>query len=433
MNQVKRYVYNMIFPKGKRSKGSIIYDTLLFAMIFISSGCVVLDLFGWFSDYHGTFYRIEYWITYFFIFEYGLKLWVADLRYPDKPWWKAKLEFIISFESFIDIISILAILLNNIPTELTALKLVKITKLVRLTKVSELVSDKEGDTKEHRVQKRVYEIICKDKDGDIASKIYDICSIVLILVSVLTLFIDTFDVGTTGKMVLHTIEYVVAILFTVEYAVRVWTAPIEYPDCHPDTAKMKYIFSFMALIDLLSILPVFLTGLDSTLAIVKIFKIMKILRLVKMSRYLSGINRFVKAVVSKKKQILFSVATIVFLMFLCSIFIYAFEHVEQPDVFKNALSGIKYSFVILTGLGDSEVELVTSFGKVLSMAMTLLGVCIFAVPITIVTDEFMNVSGEANEDEDPAEEAAPTTLDISDFEEEDRKLMQALYDKIKGA
>ncbi len=429
MKRVKQYIFRMISPRGRRNKASLVYDIILFLAIFISSGCVLVDLFGWFGDYKELIYKLEYWITYFFIFEYALKLWVAEYRYPNKSLIGAKLEFITSFESLVDLVSILAILLNNIPTELAALKLIKVTKLVRLSKVSELmVEDKEGDTRGQRVKNRVYEIICKDKEGDILSKIYDICSITLIILSVITLFVDTFNVGVTGKNILHTIEYVVAALFTVEYVVRIWTASVEYPDCDPDTAKMKYIFSFMALIDLLSILPVFLTTMDSTLAIVKIFKLLKILRLVKMSRYLSGIHSFVTAVVSKKKQIMFSVMTIVFLMLLCSIFIYGFEHTEQPDVFQNAFSGIKYSFVILTGIGDSSIELVTTLGKTFSTVMTILGVCIFAVPITIVTDEFMNVSKDSAENS----EKKRTVLDISEFDENDQKLIVDIYNRMKN-
>ncbi len=433
MKRFKLGVYNMLFPKGKRSKASIIYDSVMFFMIFVSSACVFVDIFGLFSEYKTLIYDIELGITVLFIIEYLIKLWIADLRYPESGKFRSRIEFITSFESFVDLISIFAILFNSIPSELMAFKLIKSVKLVRLIKFTELTAENGESAKEHRIKKRVYEIICKDTDGDIASRIYDIFSISLIFLSVIMLIADTFTIEGAGKTILHVSEYVVAILFTLEYIVRVWTSSIEYPDCDPDRAKMKYIFSFMALIDLLSIVPVFLTGLDSTLATVKILKLFKILRLVKMSRYLSGINRFASAVASKKKQLMFSMSTIAMLMVLCSVFIYAFEHGTQPEVFSNAFSGITYSFVTLTGIGDSSVELVTSLGKTFSTIMTVLGVCIFAVPVTIVTEEFMASSHESTaEDEAEAEPEESQTLDLSELSDEDRRLITDFYNRIKG-
>ncbi len=433
MKKFKQSVYDMLFPKGKRSVASIVYDSIMFFMIAASSICVFIDLFGLLVEYKEIIHKIELYITFLFIIEYLIKLWVADLRYPDFGKFKARIEFITSFESFIDLISIFAILFNGIPSELMAFKLIKSVKLVRLLKFTELTAENGESEREHRIKHRVYEIICKDKDGDIASRVYDIFSITLIILSVVMLIADTFTLEGIGKTILHVSEYIVAILFTLEYIVRVWTSSIEYPDCDPDRAKMKYIFSFMAVIDLLSIVPVFLTGLDSTLAIVKILKLFKILRLVKMSRYLTGINRFASSVASKKKQILFSMTTIALLMVLCSVFIYAFEHGSQPEVFKNAFSGIVYSFVTLTGIGDSSVELVTSLGKTFSTIMTVLGVCIFAVPVTIVTEEFMATSHESTVEEEPeTEPAEPTALDLSELSDEDRKLITDFYNRIKG-
>ncbi len=433
MKNFKHQVYNMLFPKGKRSKASIVYDCFMFVLISISSACVFIELFGLLGAYRETIHTVEYVITCLFIFEYLIKLWLADLRYPNYGKLKSRIEFITSFESFIDLISIFAILFNGIPSELMTVKLIKSVKLVRLFKFTELTAEDGESERADSLKRRVYEIMCKDTAGDFASRIYDIFSIVLIFVSVLTLIVDTFSIQGAGKTIIHSTEYVIAILFTIEYVARVWTSSVEYPDCDADRAKMKYIFSFMSVIDLLSILPVFLTGLDSTIAIVKILKLFKILRLVKMSRYLSGINRFALAINEKRKQILFSMTTIMFLMVLCSVFIYTFEHASQPQIFKNAFSGIVYSFVTLTGIGDTSVELVTSLGKTFSTIMTVLGVCIFAVPVTIVTEEFMSISKEADkkeEKEESDESEEMLYLDISALSAEDRKLIKDFYDRI---
>ncbi len=429
MKKLKQFIYDLIEVSDNRKKYAICYDIVLFACIFISSICVIAQLVGVEESLDNLLIRIEHWITWFFIVEYLLKLWVSDIKYPQHNKLLARWEFIISFESFIDLISIFAIVFNNIPSELAAIKLLKVTKLVRLFKLTEIFKSKQHKFEGiEKFKVRIYEIICKDENNDIISKIYDIFSIIIIFISVIILIIDTFNIPDAGKNILHIIEYIIAGIFTLEYLIRIWTSSVEYPDCDPDKAKMKYIFSFMALIDLLSILPVFLTKVDATLAIVKILKLFKILRLVKMSRYLSSINNFILAVASKKKQILFSMVTVVFLMVLCSVFIYAFEHVEQPDIFNNALSGIMYSFVMLTGIGDSAIEPITTLGKTFSTIMAVLGVCVFAVPVTIVTEEFMKTSKEAA---NKKEEDQVINLDISNLSERDRELLINLYNSMK--
>ncbi len=434
MQKLKKWVFNIIEVSKDRNILSNIYDIILFFCIAVSTFCVIGELIGFPEAWGPTIKGIEYGITIFFIAEYLLKIWVAEFTYPELSRWKARWEFIISFESLIDLLSIFAVFLNAIPTEFAAVKLLKTIKLARLFKLSEVFENKQSTFhKLDKLKHRIYNIICKDENHDILSKIYDIFSIILIVSSVVVLIVDTFALSDAVRNALHIYEYVVASIFVLEYLLRIWTAPIEYPDVREDKARMKYIFSFMAIIDLLSILPVFLTQLDATLAIVKILKLFKILRLVKMSRYLSGINNFAIAVASKKKQIAFSMSTVALLMILCSVFIYAFEHTAQPDVFENAFSGIVYSFITLIGENDNSMEPITNLGKIFSAIMSLLGVCIFAVPITIVTDEFMKSSKGHEEKETSQTNTGNNILNLENLSPENQEMLKMLYEKMSEA
>ena len=352
-----------------------------------------------------------------FIFEYLLKVFVSEVLYEGQGWFKSKISYITSFDSFIDIICIFSIFLNQIPKEFSALRLLKLVKLTRLVKLKDAV-DEIKETGEEKVvsdkkplRKRIYEIIYKDTQGDKLSKTYDIISIVIILLSVCTIVLDTFDFNPVATKIIFICEIVFTSFFALEYVLRVWTADFEYPDVDKDHAKMMYIFSFLAVVDLLSILPIFFTfspdaaaSLPRAVAVLKIFKILKIARLLKMSRYLNGIHLFTEAVKAKKKQIFFSIAILLFLILLSSILLYSFEDMAGNEQFENGFSGIVYATTILTGFGESEMELVSMGGKAMVIIMMICGGCVVGVPLGIISGEFTTMVEKTTEEESEEEE-----------------------------
>ncbi len=313
-----------------------------------------------------------------------------------------------------DILSIVSIVFNNIPKQLAFLRLIKLIKLVRLVKIAGYV-ETSGKTAERikRIQVRTLEIIDKGEKGDIPSKIFDITSILLILVSVSFILIETFPLSEAAHDFIYITEVVIACVFAVEYILRVWTAPLEMPHLRPDKARMKYIFSFMSLIDLLSIVPVFVANMPTSTGILKIFKLCKILRLLKASRYLSSIANFGHAIQKKKRQILMSIIAMVVMIMICSVLMYSFEHKEQPEVFDHGFSGIYYSYQTMVA-GGSDISPVTPIGQALATAMLLLGGCIVGVPLAIIATGF----------EDMIEEQA--AIGAEETEEENTEIYETL-------
>jgi voltage-gated potassium channel len=266
--------------------------------------------------------------------------------------------------------------------------MIKLLKLVRLAKMSDYVKTTGRlEAWIRKVQTRVNEIIDKGKPGDIVSKIYDIISVVLILTSVSFILVETFPISAAAHKFIYVVELVIAAVFALEYVLRVWTAPLDFPDMRPDKARMKYIFSFISFIDLLSIVPVFVANIPTATGILKIFKLCKIIRLLKASRYLTGIANFGKALQKKKRQILMSVIAITVMILICSVLIYSFESKEQPEIFKNGFSGVVYVINTMVD-ADSDIAPVTPIGQALSTLMLLLGGCMFGVPVAIVATGF---------------------------------------------
>lgn len=404
--KLKKRVYEIIGPTTKGDRASTVFDIALCALVLASCLAVFVELFFSISEEvrHGL-EVFEYVTVGLFIVEYLLRLWVADLEYPEcKNKLHAIWEYITSFDSLIDILSIVSVVFNEIPKEFAILRMIKLIKLVRLVKMSDYIkTSKKFEQTMERIKVRTNEIIDKGKDGDVVSKIFDISSVVLIFLSVSFVLIETFPIPLVLHQTIYIFEIVIACLFTVEYVLRVWTAPIDYPNLRPDKARMKYIFSLMSLIDLLSIVPVFVANIPTATGILKIFKLCKILRLLKASRYLNSIANFGRAIQKKKRQIAMSLIAIVVMILICSVLMYSFESKEQPEVFSHGFSGVVYSIQTMIDSG-SDIQPVTPIGQALSTLMLLLGGCMFGVPIAIIATGFEDMIAEQAGDEEEKNE-----------------------------
>lgn len=399
MNAYKRFkkrVYEIIGPTRKGDKASTVFDVVHCLIVLASCIVVVIDLFLPVSDeVRHALELFEYVTVGIFIVEYLVGLWVCEFAYPEcENKLHAIWEYIISFDSLIDILSIVSVMFNEIPKEFAILRMVKLIKLVRLVKMSDYIKTSgKFEEKLKKIQIRVNEIIDKGRDGDVISKIFDVSSVVLILVSVGFVLVETFPIPDSFHHVMYVFELIIASLFAVEYVLRVWTAPLDYPNLRPDKARMKYIFSFMSLVDLLSIVPVFVANIPTATGILKIFKLCKILRLLKASRYLSSIANFGKAIQKKKRQIVMSMVAITVMILICSVLMYSFESKEQPEIFSNGFSGVVYAIQTMVD-ADSEIAPVTPIGQALSTLMLLLGGCMFGVPVAIIATGFEDMIAE---------------------------------------
>ena len=92
-----------------------------------------------------------------------------------------------------------------------------------------------------RIKKRTYEIIEVAMDGDILSRIIDIFLVSLIIVNVVLVIADTFDLPNSFRDIMDIIEIFSVVIFSAEYLVRVWTADLHFHGEHPARARIKYI------------------------------------------------------------------------------------------------------------------------------------------------------------------------------------------------
>lgn len=127
--------------------------------------------------------------------------------------------------------------------------------------------------------------------------------------------------------------------------------------------KFQYIFSFFGVIDLLAILPFYLsTGLD--LRSIRIFRLLRLFRMLKLLRYSKAINRFHRALIIAKEEMILFGCVAMMLLYLSKVGIYYFENSVQPDQFKSIFHSLWWSLATLTTVGYGVLYPVTAGGQI---------------------------------------------------------------------
>ena len=247
-----------------------------------------------------------------------------------------------------------------------------------------------------KLKKRTFEIIEKSEKGDTVSKIFDICILFLICVNVLSVFAETFKISKGLRTVRADVELFSIIVFSVEFVLRVWTADFLYENTSPVKSKIKYIFSFMALIDLFAILPFyipFVIKLD--LRVLRILRLFRLARIVKANRYTKSLQKVIDVIKDKSAELFSAILMLFILMLISSVLIYYIESPAQPDVYTNALSGLWWSIAIFTSVWLGDIYPITAAGKILCALMAVFGVAIIAVPTGIISSGFVESGAES--------------------------------------
>ena len=250
----------------------------------------------------------------------------------------------------------------------------------------------------NKVKNRTFEIIEQHSDNDIAGRIFDICLISLIVINIFMVILETFTIPSNIATIMKYIEIVSVILFTVEYFARLWTSDLIFPNKKPTSARIKYFFSFMALVDLLSILPFYLPMLiPLDLRVLRALRIIRLFRLFKINRYTDALSTISTVFKKKSSELISSIFVVLLLMIISSVIMYNVENQAQPDLFANAFSALWWAVATLTTVGYGDIYPVTALGKLLSAVIALLGIGLVAVPTGIITSGFLEVLEEKQE------------------------------------
>lgn len=259
---------------------------------------------------------------------------------------------------------------------------------------------------ERSIRLRTYEIIEKASSDDKQSRIFDTFIISLIILNVIFVILESFNsLKLRYGLFFYWFELISVIIFTGEYLLRLWTSQYKFPNTTPPKAVIKYIFSFMALIDLAAILPFYLPMFISLdLRFLRILRLTRLLRILKINRYTESLEMIKKVLLTKKEELGVTMFVTFLLLLLSSSIIYYVETDVQPDAFSNIIASFWWGVATLTTVGYGDIYPVTAIGKVLSGIIALLGIGLVALPTGIISSGFMEEMGKRRKEKEKENE-----------------------------
>ena len=264
------------------------------------------------------------------------------------------------------------------------------------------------------IRRKLYDIIQPDNGKSVASRIFDVIITTLILTSVVIVFSVTFELPTKVIGVLDIFEDIASIVFSIEYLLRIVTADFIYPKKGPIKARISYVLSPMAIIDLVAILPFWLPMfLPGSMLGMRAFRLVRLLRILKLNRYFDAMRLIGGVIESKKRELLGSMFFVVILMLVSSLLMYSAEHDAQPRAFCNAFSGLWWAVATLTTVGYGDIYPVTVVGRILGAFIALLGVAAVAIPTGIISSGLIESLSSKHDEKCSSKEPHESAKNIS--------------------
>lgn len=224
---------------------------------------------------------------------------------------------------------------------------------------------------------RLHEIIFEAHTR--AGRRFDLVLIWLILLSVATVILESVrSVRAQYGEILYALEWLFTILFTVEYALRLLSV----------RRPLRYARSFFGIVDLLAIIPTYLSILvpgSQYLLVIRILRLLRVFRLLKLSEYVAEADTLRLALRASRRKISVFLSAVILLVIIIGALMYVVE--GEAHGFTSIPTSIYWAIVTLTTVGYGDLSPRTPFGQVLASLVMIIGYGIIAVPTGIVTVE----------------------------------------------
>ncbi|MGQ9424787.1 ion transporter [Gilvimarinus sp. F26214L] len=231
-----------------------------------------------------------------------------------------------------------------------------------------------------RLRESLYDIVFGTESR--AGKYFDVFLIAAILASVLAVMLDSVEAYQEAwGPELRAVEWFFTILFTFEYALRIWISP----------NPLAYVRSFYGIVDLLSILPSYLAFLfpgARSLLVIRLLRVLRVFRILKLVRYVGESNILLRAMMTSRRKVLVFFATVLVIAVIIGSLMFLIE--GRARGFTSIPMSIYWTIVTITTVGYGDIIPMTPLGKALASFTMLLGYSIIAVPTGIVTAELAN-------------------------------------------
>lgn len=233
-------------------------------------------------------------------------------------------------------------------------------------------------------RERIFQIIEVGDDEDIPSKVYDFFMMAVIIISLVPLFFKS-----EPSFFLVT-DYITAGIFVIDYLLRLMTADFKLEERHyryRAFSFVRYPFTLLAIIDLVSILPTF-AAFHPALKALKVFRLLrtfKVFRIFKGFRYSKTFEMIYKVIKEHRQSLLAVCGLAIGYIIIVALVMFNVE----PDTFDTYFDAVYWATVSLTTMGYGDIYATSTLGQAITMVSALFGIAIVAMPAGIISAGFM--------------------------------------------
>ena len=256
------------------------------------------------------------------------------------------------------------------------------------------------------LRRRVYEAL--DPRGKRGLSGINLVLMLFIVTSVAMAIVETEDtVSQAYPTVFNIAEVVFAVVFGVEYLTRLWVAP-EDPRCGTGwKARLRWMASPTAIIDLLALAPALLLTGGSPSYLLRVFRLLRIIRLAKLGRFSKAFSLVVGVVASRRFELLVTLAAAGVALLGSATLLYMVEGSVQPDKFGSIPRALWWAVITMTTIGYGDVYPTTALGRFIGGVTAIIGIGLIAAPTGILAGAFSEAlrGRRLDEDEEPKPDA----------------------------
>ena len=232
-------------------------------------------------------------------------------------------------------------------------------------------------------KKRLYEIIFEADTP--AGRLFDVCLLIVIVLSTIVVMVESMPSSSRYTNLFITLEWIFTILFTIEYILRVLVV----------NRKARYIFSFLGIVDLLSILPTYLALVVSgaqVLIVIRVIRLLRVFRILKLAQFVGAGYSLRTALVASRHKIGVFLFTVIMSVIISGTLMYLVEGAENG--FTSIPVSIYWAIVTMTTVGYGDIHPNTALGQTLASFIMILGYGVIAVPTGIVSAEMFELKSK---------------------------------------
>lgn len=240
-------------------------------------------------------------------------------------------------------------------------------------------------------RQRIWKIINLAQHDDLPSRIFDISILLLIVLNIIALVLSSIaSVKQQYGVYLDNFELFCILVFTVEYGLRVWSCVSSQHYQAPIKGRLRYMLQPVPLLDLLAILPFYLSLFGINTTFLRFARLLRIIRIAEISRYYSAIRALSNVLKNSREELILTFFSLFFVLLTVSCLVYYVEHPVQPDAFPDIPTTLWWGFITLTTIGYGDIFPITALGRALTAVFAMLGIGLFAIPGGILASGFID-------------------------------------------